>query len=84
MHENFFWSEGGRTGEWAVRSGDWKLVVHKAKIELFDLNKDVSEANDLSKKHPDIVKKLSALYDEWLDEMAEPLQEPGKRWVPEQ
>ncbi len=84
LHENFFWSEGGRTGEWAVRSGDWKLVVHKARIELFDLGKDVSEPNDLSKKHPDIVKNLTALYNEWLDEMAEPLQEPGKRWVPKQ
>jgi arylsulfatase A-like enzyme len=82
LHENFYWSEGGRTGEWAVRSVDWKLVVHKAKIELFDLKNDVSESTDLSAKHPDIVKKLTALYDAWLDEMADPLQEPGKRWIP--
>jgi len=81
LHENLFWSEGGRTGEWAVRSGDWKLVVHKAKVELFDLKNDVSESTDLSAQHPDIVKKLSALYDTWLDEMAEPQQGPGKRWV---
>ena len=81
LHENLFWSEGGKTGEWAVRSGDWKLVVHKAKVELFDLKNDVSESTDLSAQHPDIVKKLSALYDTWLDEMAEPQQGPGKRWV---
>ena len=82
LHKNMFWSEGGRTGEWAVRSGDWKLNVIKDKVELFDLKKDVSESTDLSAKHPDVVKKLTALYDEWLDEMAEPLQEPGKRWSP--
>ncbi|MBA7585093.1 Arylsulfatase [subsurface metagenome] len=62
--------------------GDWKLVVHKAKIELFDLRNDVSESTDLSAKHLDIVKKLTALYYNWLDEMAEPKQGPGKRWVP--
>jgi len=82
LHKHLFWSEGGGTGEWAVRSGDWKLVVHKVKIELFDLKNDVSESTDLLAKHPDIVKKLSALYDSWLDEMAEPMKEPGKRWVP--
>ena len=82
LHHNLFWSEGGRTGEWAVRSGDWKLVVHKEKIELFDLKNDVSESDDLSARYPDIVRKLTALYDEWLDEMAEPMQEPGKRWFP--
>lgn len=82
LHQNLYWSEGGGTGEWAVRSGDWKLIVHKAKIELFDLKNDVGEKTDLSAKHPDIVKQLTSLYDEWLDEMAEPMQEPGKRWVP--
>ena len=84
LHENLFWSEGGGSGEWAVRSGNWKLVVHKDKIELFDLEKDVSEANDLSSDYPEVVKKLSALYDSWLDEMAEPSVEPGKRWVPKE
>ncbi len=79
LHENLYWSEGGATGEWAVRSGDWKLVVHKAKIELFDLGTDVGEHTDLSGKHPEIVERLKALYDKWLDEMAEPKHGPGKR-----
>lgn len=55
--------------------------MHKARVELFDLRNDLSESVDLSVQHPDIVKKLSALYDTWLDEMAEPKQGPGKRWV---
>ena len=82
LHENLFWSEGGESGEWAVRSGDWKLVVHKKKMELFDLKNDVGEQTDLSQQHPDVVRKLSDLYDDWLDEMAEPLQLSGKRWSP--
>ncbi len=79
-HKHLFWSEGGRTGEWAVRSGDWKLVVHKDKIELFDIMNDVSESKDLSGEHPDKVKKLTDLYNVWLDDMAEPIKEPGKRY----
>ncbi len=81
-HEHLFWSEGGGTGEWAVRSGDWKLNVIKDKIELFDLKNDISETKDLSGQYPEKVKELTALYDEWLDQMAEPMQEPGKRWHP--
>jgi arylsulfatase A-like enzyme len=84
LHQNLFWSEGGGTGEWAVRSGDWKLVVHKDKFELFNLGNDISESTDLADQHPEVVKKLTVLYDKWLDEMAEPLKEPGKRWFPEQ
>ena len=44
----------------AIRFGDYKLVKdwRYNKLELFDLSKDVEEKVDLSKKMPDIVKKL--------------------------
>ena len=35
--------------------------------ELFDLDADRSEANDLIDKHPDIANKLIKAYDEWAD-----------------
>jgi arylsulfatase A-like enzyme len=82
LHENLFWSEGSSRGTWAVRSGDWKLVVKKEQVELFNLAMDVSESKDLSDKHPDIVKEMSALYDSWLEEMADPMnKKTSKRWV---
>ena len=81
LHENLFWSEGGGTGEWAVRSGNWKLVVHKDEVELFHLKMDISESTNLASRHPEIVERLTALYDEWLDEMADPIRVPGKRWI---
>ncbi len=80
-HENLFWSEGGVTGEWAVRSGKWKLVAHKAKRELFDLEADEGEAKNLVAEHPGIVNRLTKLYDAWLDEMADPMKGGNKRWV---
>lgn len=43
----------------AVRCGDWKLRIVEGKVELFNLEKDVSESNNLALKYPKIVKKLS-------------------------
>ena len=81
LHEDLFWSEGSN-GEWAVRSGNWKLVVIKDQIELFNLKDDVSESINLADKNPKIVKKLSAKYEVWLDSMAEPMLQESKRWDP--
>ncbi|MEY2879151.1 MAG: hypothetical protein RLZZ15_1531, partial [Verrucomicrobiota bacterium] len=52
---NLFWCSGSEDGWWAVRSGDWKLVCEKGKIGVFDLSKDISEQNDLSKTMPEKV-----------------------------
>ena len=80
LHEHLFWSEGGSTGEWAVRSGHWKLVAIRQMRELFDLDADPSEAHDLAAQKPDKVQELTRLYDAWLDRMAEPIKSGGKRW----
>jgi arylsulfatase A-like enzyme len=49
----------------ALRKGRWKLVVQgklpageKAKVELFDLERDLSEKTNLAEKHPEKVKEL--------------------------
>ena len=34
------------------------------KIELYDLDKDVSESKDLASKNPDVVKRLKKLMEE--------------------
>jgi arylsulfatase A-like enzyme len=81
VHENLFWSSGGADGEWAVRSGDWKLVGIRERRLLFDLAADASERVDLATRRPEIVAELTRLYDRWLDRMAEPLHGEGKRWV---
>ena len=81
LHEKLFWSEGGRSGEWAVRCGKWKLVAQKKNVELFDLDADPSETKALNDEHPEKVRQLSRLYDEWLDQMAEPASGQGKRWT---
>ncbi len=79
-HETLFWSEGGHTGEWAVRSGNWKLVVAKEQKELFDLAADPAETKNIAGQHAAKIADLTRLYDAWLDQMAEPMDPVGKRW----
>ncbi len=77
---NLFWCSGSDEGWWAVRSGDFKVVGEKAKVSLFDLSKDVSEATDLATQMPDKVAELTKLHDTWLTEMANPMKAGTKRF----
>lgn len=57
--------------EWAVgravRKGNWKLVAHgkDADWELYDLEKDPSEIQNVSLRFPEKAKELKALFEEW-------------------
>lgn len=71
-HDTLFWRYGP---QWAVRHGDFKLVVSKGgsgSPELYDLATDKEETKDLAKDQPEKVKELQALYDKWNAEQAEP------------
>jgi arylsulfatase A-like enzyme len=72
-HQTFYWRYGR---QWAVRDGDWKLVVANGgggSPELYNLASDISEETDLAKKQPDKARELQALYDRWDAEQAPPL-----------
>ena len=83
LHDELYWSSAGATGKWAIRSGHWKLVAVKDRIELFDLEKDLSETTDLAAKQPKVVSELTDKYNSWLDEMADPASKQDKRWNPD-
>jgi arylsulfatase A-like enzyme len=71
-HETLYWRFGE---QWAIRKGDWKLVVNKIdgpEPRLFDLAKDIGEAQDLTKEFPDKLKELKLAYDAWNSEQMEP------------
>lgn len=70
--ETMFWRYGE---QWAVRHGDYKLVVSKGgsgKPELYDLKNDFSESKDLATAEPDRVAQLQKLYDAWNAEQTPP------------
>ena len=55
----FMEHEGNR----AIRDGNWKLVALRGKAwELYDIEKDRTELNNLAEKNPGKVKELDA---EW-------------------
>lgn len=65
--EPIFWEHEGNA---AVRMGNLKLVAEyragkPKKWELYDLDKDRSELQDLSASMPEQVEKLSKAYDQW-------------------
>lgn len=66
--ETMFWE---RQEEWGARVGDWKLVHSRRGGGLYDLSEDLDENNDLSKKMPDVAKRLEAAYRGWRKEMAD-------------
>ena len=63
-HEAFFYYK--RNSIEAVRAGRWKLHVRKddaALCELYDLETDVGETQDVHAAHPEVVRELRALID---------------------
>lgn len=79
-HENLIWhvKDGSPTPQWAVREGDWKLIVNTrdtsdghniTNIEgpfLVNLADDPGESANLAEKQPDIVARLTTIHEEWL------------------
>lgn len=58
-----FWEHEGNA---AVRVGRWKLVrKYPDPWELYDLEQDRTELNDLSTQHPERVQEMLALYEAW-------------------
>ena len=63
-----------------MREGNWKIVHDRKSGEepaLFDLLKDVGEADDLAAKNPEVLKVMLKKLDAWESELQEPRWGPG-------
>ncbi len=56
-HEAYFFTNGSQVH--AVRSGPWKL--HLKPVQLYNLDDDISERNNVARAHPELVARLSDL-----------------------
>ena len=62
-HESICWEHEGNR---AIRQGKWKLVAaHGQAWELYDLEADRTELNNLANKYPERVDQLKAMYQSW-------------------
>lgn len=81
LHDYLFW-DGDRGPHWAVRHGDWKVVMPNRgsieDVELYNLAQDISESNNLSKQYPEITNHLVQKYQEWRSKMGEPMRPAGE------
>ena len=77
-HEVFHWQVGD---QWAVRRGDWKLIVNGRdtdrtrlegddKVLLVSLKRDPSEHENLAKALPHITDQLTELHESWAEDVA--------------
>jgi arylsulfatase A-like enzyme len=63
-HEYLYWEFPAQGGKRAIRIGSWKGVqLHVSKdpdgpIELYNLENDIGESNDVADEHPDIVERI--------------------------
>ena len=57
----------GDNPDLAVRDGKWKFLINYdgSDPQLFDLEADISESNNLAEKHPEVVQRLEQSVFEW-------------------
>lgn len=88
-----FWaslSNQGNRSE-ALREGPWKLVVQHPKatpgtfenprIELYRLDLDPGETNDLAETHPEVVKRLRKQWQAWFDDTRSTMTPQPGGWL---
>ncbi|MBF0199370.1 MAG: arylsulfatase [Planctomycetes bacterium] len=61
------WSKGK-----AMRQGKWKVVAKGKKWELFDMEVDVNETTDLSKKYPELFDSMKKQWGQWYESTSAP------------
>jgi len=74
-HDEFYYYRGLKLE--AVRSGPWKL--HLAKGELYNLDSDIGESNNVAAANPEVVARLRGIADQMRDDLGLDALGPGCR-----
>ncbi len=66
VHDFLYWEFPAYKGQQAVRMGNWKAIRKNIfegnmTLELYNLEEDIQEQNDVAEDNPEIVKKIEAI-----------------------
>ena len=65
-HDVLYWHTGRSPGSvGVVREGDFKLIITNGKVELYNLNDDLSETKNLAASQPERAQRMLARWQEW-------------------
>jgi arylsulfatase A-like enzyme len=80
-HYPHYSNQGGNPGS-AVRFGNYKLIddFETGMQELYDLNLDISESNDISVANPEKVRELYGMLNEWRNKNGAKMMDPNPNW----
>ena len=86
-HDFLYWEFHERGFQQAVRMGQWKAVRPQAgeALELYDLQNDLGEKNNVAGQHPEVVAKIESYLKSARTESAEwPIKKPEQKDKEEQ
>ncbi|WP_168196245.1 sulfatase-like hydrolase/transferase [Echinicola soli] len=69
-HRELYWHTSQYKG--AIRTGQWKLIVNKDSHELYNLDQDLAEENNLLKSNPGKHLEMNEKYNQWLAQLPHP------------
>ena len=80
-HESLYWRIANKA---AYRKGDWKILRnprrgHADAWELYNLTKDIAEANNLATSHTDKLEELLTEWEKLNTQMIDPIWERPRR-----
>jgi arylsulfatase A-like enzyme len=80
-HYPHYSNQGGRPGAAIVR-GRWKLIWHfeDDRVELFDLDADVSESHDVSRMNAELAAQLKQAIVAWQDDVTAIIPSTNPEW----
>lgn len=80
-HGALYWhiGRGPQDHSGALRDGDYKMLVQRGRVELYNLKDDPAEANDLAGDHPQRAEQMMAAWLAWNESNAPPLWSGSRR-----
>ncbi len=82
-HYPHYGNQGGMPGA-ALRRGRWKLIewFENDRVELYDLESDMSETHNLADRYPDVVKRLRDELHAWQQQVGAKFPAPNPHYDP--